>query len=79
MDKENLRIITAEPVGQNVVERLEEVLERARKGEVSSVAIAYVDRDGICTTGWSKPPSMGLLVGATSALLDKLHRSWSGS
>lgn len=77
MDKEPLRLVTAEPPGREVVEQLEKALERARRGEISSIAIAFVDREGICVTGWSTPPSMGLLVGATSALLDRLHRKWA--
>lgn len=73
---EPLKLIPAEPVGEDVMRRISEAMEAAGRGEISSIAIAYVDREGVITSGWSTPPSMGLLVGAVSSLLYKMNRNW---
>lgn len=67
--------IDAEPApDSSVVERLEYVLELARKGEVSSVAVAFVLRDGRVNCAWSKAPSQALLLGAISRLKHRFNR-----
>ncbi|API59628.1 hypothetical protein BSL82_10115 [Tardibacter chloracetimidivorans] len=63
-----LRVITAEPVTADTVVVLETMLERARKGELSSVAIAAVTRDGAATTTWSALPSAPAILGALQIL-----------
>ena len=63
-----LSVIEAEPVGADVIDRLEELLEKARAGEISSVAAAVVYRDGSTGSCWSSAPSFGLLIGSTAVL-----------
>jgi len=69
-----LKVIDAEPIGVDVVATLESVLERAREGRISSVAIAMVYRDGSTNRTWSKSPSLSALVGAVARLLAALIR-----
>ncbi|MDB5707868.1 MAG: hypothetical protein JWN66_4984 [Sphingomonas bacterium] len=68
-----LRVITAEPPGEGVIDLLEAALERAKKREISSIALALVDRDGCCESGWSFAPSQTILVGAISRLLHRYN------
>jgi hypothetical protein len=65
--------IEPEPHGADTVKVLEEALELARNGELSSVAIAMVHRDGCVQTKWSQMPSAGLLAGAVARLQHKLN------
>jgi hypothetical protein len=69
----DLRVLTAEPQGAGIVEHLEAVLAQAKAGSISSVAIAFVHRDGAVDGVWSAPPSVGLLLGAISRLGHRLH------
>lgn len=68
-----LTVLEPEPVGEGIVETLEEVLERAKAGEVSSVAIAYVLRDGAVCSTWSAPPCFGTLLGAVHRLAHRMN------
>lgn len=61
-----LTVIEAEPISPDVVEYIEQVLAMAKRGELSSVAISYVFRDGSTGRGWSTPPSIGLLLGSVT-------------
>ncbi len=74
MTKANLRTIDAEPLGEDVIARIEEVLELARKGEFSSVAIASVYRDGSTGKSWSAAPSLSLLIGSVARMQAALIR-----
>jgi hypothetical protein len=69
----NLIALDAEPAGADIIDRLEEVLELARKGELSSVAIATVYRDGAPGRSWSTPPSHTLLIGSVARLQHALN------
>lgn len=60
----DLKVIEAEPLGKGVAERLGHVMGLAVKGEVSSVAIAWVNRDGSPGWHWSTAPNTSTLVGA---------------
>ena len=62
------------PVGEGVVERLEETLALAREGRISSVAIAIVYRDGSTGDCRSTLPSIGTMAGAVSILHSRLCR-----
>jgi hypothetical protein len=64
----DIRVIDAEPVGPDVVAKLEQVLELAREGKLSSVAIATVERDGCVNRSWSSAPSISLLIGSVARL-----------
>lgn len=68
-----LTVIEPEPLSDAVVPALERALEMARAGEVSSVGIALVLRDGRTDAIWSLPPSTCLLIGAVARLEHKLH------
>ena len=70
----DLHVIPAEPVGTDIIERLEEALSKARAGEVSSVAIALVYRDGCIEGSWSAPPSHGLLLGSVNRLAYRINQ-----
>jgi hypothetical protein len=74
MAKAELRVIPAEPPGEDVIEKLELALERARKGELSSVAIVGVTREGLTWSAWSAIPSLSTLVGAVVRLQHDLLR-----
>lgn len=70
----DLKVLDAEPLGEDVVAKLEEVLKRAHAGELSSVAIATVYRDGSTGRSWSTAPSMSLLIGSVVRLEAALIR-----
>ena len=69
----SLHLLYSEPLGTDVVERLEEVLEKARAGEISSVAIAVVDRTGTTRHNYSGMPSLALMLGSISRLAHALN------
>lgn len=69
-----LRVLTSEPPGEGIVALLEELLERARSGDFSAVAFAYVDRDGASGSGWTHAYSFAALTGAVAILLARLTR-----
>lgn len=68
----DLRAIEPEPLGEAVIPLLEEALRLARAGELSSVAVALVHRDGCTQSLWSEPPSVGLLLGSVHILAHKI-------
>jgi len=70
-----LHAITAEPAGEEVVAVLERALEQARAGEISSVGLAVVYRDGSTQQAWSSPPSIGTLIGSTARLVYRLNQA----
>lgn len=69
-----VEVLESEPPGESVVERLEEVLAKAREGRISAVAIAIVYRDGSTGDCRSKLPSIGTMAGAVSILHNRLCR-----
>lgn len=72
--KGKLFAIDAEPLGEDVIERLEYVLALAELGELSSVGIVWVTRSGETASTWSKLPSVPLLLGGVSRLAHRLNR-----
>jgi hypothetical protein len=64
----DLLVIDSEPQGADIIERLKEALEEAEAGNLSSVAISCVYRDGTTQSVWSDAPSMGLLIAAVTRL-----------
>jgi hypothetical protein len=70
----DLRVIDAEPPGQAVVKVLKDALARARKGEISSVAVALVERDGTADWNWSRVPNNSTLIGAIERMKADLIR-----
>lgn len=61
--------IEPEPLGQSVVEVLQEIIAAAERGEVSAVAVAIVLRNGKTETRWSYIPSLPMAIGAASQLV----------
>ena len=66
--KADLRVIEAEPQGKAIIERLEWALAQAKDGNLSSVALAVVYRDGTIDHHWSDAPNSSLLIGACARL-----------
>jgi hypothetical protein len=64
----DLRVIEAEPIGEDVITTLREVLAKAETGELSSVAITVVYRNGCTGSAWSARPSAGLQLGSVALL-----------
>lgn len=69
-----LNVIPAEMLGSDIIQCLENVLEKAHAGELSSVAIASVFRDGCVASSWSSPPNASLLIGAIARMQSRLTR-----
>lgn len=67
-----LHAIDAEPAGSCIVEMLEDALQMAREGKLSSAGLAVVYRDGSTGSSWSDAPSVGLLIGAAMRLQHRL-------
>jgi hypothetical protein len=59
-----LQAIQPEPPAEDLIELLEDALEKARDGKLSAVALAVVYRDGNTGHGWSRVPHVSLLAGA---------------
>jgi len=74
--KADIRVIDCEPLGKDVIDTLEYVLEKARTGKISSVAVAVVYRDGSTSNTWSAAPSASTLVGAVTRLQGRLLRTY---
>lgn len=71
----DIRTIDAEPLADNIVEKLTELLDVARDGQLSSIAVAVVYRDGTTGRSWSKIPSRSALVGSVAMLQHELITS----
>lgn len=67
-----LTAIEPEPVAIDVIETLEAWLALAREGQLSSVAIAAVYRDGSSGDGHSFIHSIGTQIGAVAILQARL-------
>lgn len=68
----DLTVITPHPAGQGIVAYLEQLLEQARAGELSAIAVAKVYRDGTTGSGWSEVPALAAMIGAVTTLQAKL-------
>jgi hypothetical protein len=66
--------IDPEPASASVVDYLEHLIERARLGQFSSIAAAYVYRDGTTGSGYSDQHNLATMVGSIEALKVKLLR-----
>lgn len=73
-----LKVLDAEPVGADVIEKLEEALALARENRLSAVALATVDRAGMAGNSWSKTPSLSTLIGSVARLQAALIRKADG-
>lgn len=68
----NLRVIEPEGIGNSVIDALENTLELAKQGRLSSVAIAYVQRDGTTGQTVSDMPHQAAQIGSVAILLAHL-------
>ena len=68
-----LSVIDAEPPAQDVIVTLERALEQARAGVLSSVALAFVHRDGAVSAEWSGLPWRPAMLGSISRLAHKIN------
>lgn len=73
-----LREITAEPLGEGMIEMLEEIMAEVREGRISSLAVAQVYRDGTTCARWSHLPSYGMMLGAVTRLLHRINLRMDG-
>jgi hypothetical protein len=69
----DLIAIEAEDQAADIIDTLERVLEKARAGELSSVAVALVYRNGSVGHRRSALPSFPVMVGALNRLIHKLN------
>lgn len=60
-------------VVQCVVELLEELLEKAKAGEITSVAVAWTNHTDNCYTKWAHNYQWWKLVGCVSQLTYRMH------
>lgn len=68
--------LVVDPISPTVIEKLEYLLERARKGEISSVALAWVTSEKRAGITWSECPSKTAMAGAIGALDHAFHDNW---
>lgn len=68
-----LHTIEPEPLGDAVVPLLERLLEMAHAGQVSSLGVAMVLRDGSVQSEWTKATPVAALIGAISRLSHRLN------
>lgn len=74
----DLHAINVEPVSESVLAYLADLTERAKAGEFSTIAVAYVYRDGSTGSGHSDAHNLAAIVGAVAALQTKLIRDMIG-
>lgn len=70
---ETLKVVTQrdswlQEVDQNVIETLESMLERARAGELTGVAICATTKDNCTVTSYSKLDRTAMMLGAVTRL-----------
>ena len=61
---------------RDVVEALEELLEKARRGEVACFAYAYTTPNDTVHSGWQGSGSANIMLGAVSALQVRYAQVW---
>jgi hypothetical protein len=69
-----VREIFVEQPGEDVIATLEKALDMARNGELSSVGVAYVFRNGRGGQAWSSIPNVSLMIGSAARLLHHMNR-----
>jgi hypothetical protein len=68
--------ISCEPVGESIGELIADIQAAHSKGEVSSLAIAIVYRDGSTTQAFSTLPNTATMLGALERLKCKILRKF---
>jgi hypothetical protein len=59
-------------VDKNIVEKLEDLLEQAKKGELAGLAYAIIETDGSISTSHSKTTDFPRLAGGVAILFHKV-------
>lgn len=62
-----------ERIKADVIDNLEKALEMARKGEITAVAIAMVDKEGRGNYRWSEGDQATTMVGAVQRMQHRLN------
>ncbi len=62
-----------EPLGDTVTPMLKDVLAKAEAGEISSLGLAIVYRDGCVGQMWTDAANFGLLLGAAHRLAAQIN------
>ncbi len=65
-------VLDAEPPGIGIIELLQELTAQAKAGELSSIAVAIVFRDGSADQRWSFAPSGAAQIGSAAMLVHRL-------
>lgn len=60
-------------VSESVIARLEEALEEARAGNIVSVAISTIEKDGTIGGSWSETDDFPRLLGAIARLQHRIN------
>lgn len=68
-----LHAIDPEPIDPSVITKLTELLEEALAGNISSVSMAWVMRDGRVGSTWSLLPNKATMFGAVARLMHRLQ------
>lgn len=69
-----VRELIVEQPGEDVIATLENALAMARNGELSSIGLAYVFRNGRGGQAWSSIPNVSLMIGSAARLLHHMNR-----
>lgn len=74
--KQKLDVISSMPVGDCIIDKLNQVIDRARSGELSMVAIATVERDGSPGRVWSFAHNTATILGAIELMKAEIIEQW---
>jgi hypothetical protein len=64
----DVKVIDAEPLGKGIIEVLDFFRAMAERGELSSLAVATVLRDGSPQWKWSHAPNTSTLLGSVERM-----------
>jgi hypothetical protein len=75
--KAKLATILCEPLGEGIIAVLDEIRDRAERGEISSVTVAYVTREGCAGHLNSKLHSVATMLGSLALAQGRLVKELS--
>jgi hypothetical protein len=73
-------VLAPRPPAEGVVPILEDMLERARRGEIASVAVVFVEPDGSTGNAFEGGPRPLTMLGAIARMTHRYHAwlDWLG-